>query len=119
MNTVFPQEEDSSNGNYTADSFVDQLLRRLEASHWYLAMAHADEFSKIIASWAKSLAQKKADDGGGGGGGGGSENSLNDDDFDFLMRVLRMVKSQQDIREKTRGLEQQKRALDIQQIPQS
>ncbi len=118
MSAIFPQE-DSKHDNYTADAFVDQLIQRLEASHWYLSMAHADELSKIIDSWAKILGQQKNQGGGGGGGGGGAENSLNDDDFDFLMRVLRMVKKQQDIREKTRALEQQKRTLNLQNPTQS
>ena len=63
-----------------------------------------------------SKAAQQDSGGGGGGGGGGGEQppSLNDDDFNFLLRVGADHQKEQDIRESTRAMEQEKNSLELQ-----
>jgi len=39
---------------------------------------------------------------------------MNDEDFNFLLRIMQMVKQQQDIREGTRAMEQLKKSIELQ-----
>jgi hypothetical protein len=60
--------------------------------------------------WAEKLEGPKDEGGGdGGGGGGGGEEK----DFEFMLKVMRMVQAEQDIRGRTRSLEQMLRSLKL------
>jgi len=47
--------------------------------------------------------------GGGGGGGGGSQSSISDAEFEFMLKLIRMIQQEQDIRMRTRAAEQEHR----------
>ena len=69
------------------------------------------ESAKKLRDWAKELegSKEQADGGDGGGGGGGGGGSSEDKDFEFMLKVMRMIQSEQRLRSKTRALEQTRR----------
>ena len=69
-----------------------------------------------MREWAKLL-EGSQKDGGGGGGGGGSGGSMEDQDFEFMLKVMRMIQSEQDIRARTRAIEQLRRSTIPRQRP--
>ena len=87
---------------------MEALISDLESSLWFSAIQDSYLWANEMDLWAKILNNANNQDGGGGGGGGGG-GSMSDEDFNFLLRTLEMVKEQQIIRSKTRALEQQKR----------
>jgi len=46
----------------------------------------------------------------GGGGGAGGAPDAEDEDFEFMLRVMKMIQSEQDLRAQTRVLEQLRRS---------
>lgn len=97
-------------------NFIDgmnALIQFFESSHWLAAIEDSDYWSDTIQSWANILNNTKqnSSSGNGGGGNGSQASKLNDQDFNFMLRVLEMVKAEQIVREKTRALEIQKRLL--------
>lgn len=87
---------------------MESLISDLESSLWFSAIQDSYLWANEINSWAKSLNNANSKEGGGGGGSPAGE-AMSDEDFNFLLRTLQMVKEQQIIRSKTRALEQQKR----------
>ncbi len=72
-------------------------------------------YATILRHWAQLIDdyqnEQNAQDGGYGGGEGAGENdqSLSDSDFEFMLKVLRMIQQEQDIRMRTRAAEQEHR----------
>ena len=72
-----------------------------------------DELAEGDSGGAKQLEGDKNSDGSGGGDGGGSP-PQEDKDFEFMLKVMRMIQKEQDIRSRTRALEDLKRSLKLQ-----
>lgn len=67
-------------------------------------------YASTLRHWAKLIDDyKKNRSGGGGGGGGGDQNSISDAEFEFMLKVIRMIQQEQDIRMRTRAAEQEHR----------
>jgi len=83
------------------------IEKEIELQRTGNAMRESMETAKKLRDWAKELedAKEQGAGGGGGGGGGGSE----DKDFEFMLKVMRMIQTEQRLRSKTRALEQTKR----------
>ncbi|MDB4512553.1 hypothetical protein N9096_01110, partial [bacterium] len=73
------------------------------------------QLAEKLREWAKKLEGDK--DGGGGGGEGGGGGSQEEKDFEFMLKVMRMVQTEQDIRSRTRSLEQMLRSLNLRKQP--
>jgi len=73
-----------------------------------------EEWAKRLAEWAAKLEEENKKNNMGGGGGGGGERSPEDEDFEFMLRVMKMIQQEQDLRARTRALEQLKRSAEIQ-----
>lgn len=74
-----------------------------------------DGWAKRLNEWAGKLEEEnKKNNMAGGGGGGGGERSPEDEDFEFMLRVMKMIQQEQDLRARTRALEQLKRSAEIQ-----
>lgn len=97
------------------DDHLDELKTEIKLAHAYLSLDQSKEWAAQLREWAKEL-ENASDQGGGGGGGGGQQNS-EDQDFEFMLKVMKMIQKEQDIRARTRSLEQLKRALDDSPIP--
>ncbi len=87
---------------------LEDVRNKLLQNHSYKAAELSKQWADKLEQWAAKLDSAQDDggsDGGGGGGGGGGEN----EDFEFMLRVMKMIQTQQDLRSRTRALEQFKR----------
>ncbi len=93
------------------DTGLETVRNLLAMNHSYTATEHSKNWANKLAEWAKKLSGEKDNkDGGGGGGGGGT--SPEDEDFEFMLRVMKLVQQEQDIRAQTRALEQIRRSAE-------
>ncbi len=90
------------------DLALDDNRQRLGRNEGFRATDSARHWAGKLREWAKMLEDDKKQGGGGGGGGGGGNSE--DEDFEFMLRVMRMVQSEQDLRARTRVLEQLRRS---------
>jgi hypothetical protein len=88
------------------DSDLEKITSMLAVSHSYLAAESAKKWADKLNEWAKQLEGKKDDSGGGGGGGQSPE----DEDFEFMLRMMKLIQQEQDLRAQTRALEQFRRS---------
>ena len=93
------------------DINLESLQLRLSKNQTFLSAAEAEALGKLLSAWAKKLEGDSGDGGGGGGGGGGG--SPAEKDFEFMLKVMRMVQAEQDIRARTRSLEQLMRSVEL------
>ena len=82
----------------------------------FLSALEAKKLSEQLSAWAKKL---EGDPSGGGGGGGEGGESPEEKDFEFMLKVMRMVQSEQDIRARTRSLEQLMRSVELRKAGQN
>lgn len=67
-------------------------------------------YASTLRHWAKLIDDYKKSRGGGGGGGGGADHgSISDAEFEFMLKIIRMIQQEQDIRMRTRAAEQERR----------
>ncbi len=68
-------------------------------------------YASTLRHWARLIDdyKKSRSSGGGGGGGGGSQASISDAEFEFMLKIIRMIQQEQDIRMRTRAAEQEYR----------
>jgi hypothetical protein len=73
-----------------------------------MAMEHAHRLSLLLDNWSKLLEEekKKAPEGGGGEGGDASPEEIPQSVFELMLKLMRMIQQQQDIRMRTRAEEQ-------------
>ena len=90
------------------DIGLEKVRTLLTANHSYLATEDSKKWAEKLAEWAKKLEDEKEKDDTEGGGEGG-EKSPEDEDFEFMLRVMKMVQKEQDLRAQTRALEQLRR----------
>ena len=92
------------------DMGLEDVRNRLRDIQAYLATEGAKQWGGKLSEWAKKLeGEMKKDQQGGGGDGGGA--NPEDDDFEFMLRVMKMIQSEQDLRARTRALEQFRRSI--------
>ncbi len=89
------------------DTGLEEVGGRLKSNHAYLATEGAKQWAAKLTAWAQKLEDELKKDQQGGGDGGGP--SAEDEDFEFMLRVMKMVQQQQDLRARTRALEQLRR----------
>ncbi len=100
-----------------------EIVRRMENVSDYIASSqsgvgieHALLVSRALEHWARLLDdnKKNASPAGTGGGGGGGMNNAGGDDvsqsaFELTLKLMQMIRSQQDIRLRTRSMEHERR----------
>ncbi|MEJ6780730.1 MAG: hypothetical protein QNK86_14780 [Akkermansiaceae bacterium] len=92
------------------DEALEELASRVSSNVSFTSITESKQWAAQLKKWAKQLeGQKKKDGGGGGGGGGGG--SPEDQDFEFMLKVMRMIQKEQDIRARTRSLEDLRRTI--------
>ena len=89
------------------DLALDDLRQRLQRNETFLSVDQAKHWADQLREWAKQL---EGDNKAAGGGGGGASDPENED-FEFMLRVMRLVQQEQDLRGRTRALEQFRRSL--------
>jgi hypothetical protein len=90
------------------DIGLEKVRTLLTANHSYLATEDSKKWADRLTEWAKKLEEEKNKEDAEGGGGGGEKNP-EDEDFEFMLRVMKMVQKEQDLRAQTRALEQLRR----------
>ncbi|MEJ6641896.1 MAG: hypothetical protein QNL33_01435 [Akkermansiaceae bacterium] len=93
------------------DVKLEELRRLIEKNQSFTSARLSMKWSRTLKKWAEMLEGPKSEDEGGGGGGGGG--SQEEKDFEFMLKVMRMVQAEQDIRARTRSLEQMLRSLNL------
>ncbi len=89
------------------DEAMEILSKHVSSNFSYTSISQSKKWAAQLRKWAKQLEGSK-NQGGGGGGGGGQEA---DKDFEFMLKVMRMIQKEQDIRGRTRALENLRRSL--------
>jgi hypothetical protein len=90
------------------DSGLEDVRARLSKNHSFGAAELAKKWGDQLTQWAAQLGGGM--DGGGGGGGADGAPDAEDEDFEFMLRVMKMIQSEQDLRAQTRVLEQLRRS---------
>ncbi len=89
------------------DSGLEAVRERLRKNYSFTATEESKMWASRLAEWAKQLGEEAGKEPSGGGGGGAQDPE--DEDFEFMLRVMKMIQTQQDLRGRTRALEQLKR----------
>lgn len=99
------------------DEAMEHLSTQVAANISYASgITQSKLWAEQLRKWAKQLDGDNKKDGGGGGGGGGAS-PQEDKDFEFMLKVMRMIQKEQNIRARTRALEDLKRSLKLQPQP--
>ncbi|BDS05753.1 hypothetical protein NT6N_07930 [Oceaniferula spumae] len=93
------------------DEAMEILSSRVSANLSFASIAQSKQWAAQLRKWAKELEGSNKKDGGEGGEGGGEQQQQEDKDFEFMLKVMRMIQKEQDIRSRTRALENLKRSL--------
>ncbi|MBK1829536.1 hypothetical protein JIN77_02265 [Verrucomicrobiaceae bacterium R5-34] len=96
--------------NSRIDEAMEILSSRVSANLSFAAITQSKQWAEQLRKWAKQLEGDQGGAGGGGEGGGGQQQS-EDKDFEFMLKVMRMIQKEQDIRSRTRALENLRRSL--------
>lgn len=93
------------------DLGLEKVRSALTENRSFEAAEESRKWADQLTAWANQL-EKANEQNNGGGGGGGAPNS-EDEDFEFMLRVMKMVQKELDLRSRTRALEQLRRSVDI------
>ncbi|MEN9992071.1 MAG: hypothetical protein RLZZ224_1773 [Verrucomicrobiota bacterium] len=99
---------DSSAGA-NIDGSLEGMRDLLKNNQTFRSIQTAAHWSGQLKSWAKMLDDSK-DSGSSGGGGEGGGGNPEDEDFEFMLRVMKLIQKEQDLRNATRALEELKRS---------
>ncbi len=91
------------------DLQLEDLRRILDMNQGFIAKEGAEKAAAKLNEWAKLLEGEQQQ---GGGGGGGESPPEQDEDFEFMLRVMKMIQQEQDIRARTRSLETLRRSYE-------
>ena len=92
------------------DLDLEDLRRLLEVNQGFLAREKAELWANKLKEWAKLLEGEQKE--GGGSEGGGDSPPQEDEDFEFMLRVMKMIQQEQDISARTRSLETLRRSFE-------
>ncbi|MGA0846939.1 MAG: hypothetical protein ACO3RV_10380, partial [Luteolibacter sp.] len=90
------------------DEGLEEIRSLLSSNHSYQAAENSKIWADHLNEWAAKLQGAAEDPANGGGDGGGAPNA-EDEDFEFMLRVMKMIQQEQDLRARTRALEQLRR----------
>ena len=90
------------------DIGLEEIRGLLAANHTFIATGNSRKWADKLTEWAKKLeGESEADDE--REGGDSSAPSPEDEDFEFMLRVMKLIQQEQDLRAQTRVLEQMRR----------
>jgi hypothetical protein len=94
------------------DIGLEEVRGKLDKNHIHTAGEEAEQWAKKLSEWAALLGEEMNKNSQGQEGEGGPPDS-EDEDFEFMLRVMKMIQTQQDLRDRTRVLEQLKRDANL------
>lgn len=86
------------------DQGMENLQREISQNHSYLTIDQASRWAKKLEEWSKQLEDDMQASKGGQGSGG--QQSKDEQNFEFMLKVMRLIQQEQGIRAQTRALEQ-------------
>lgn len=90
---------------------LEKNRERLTKNLSFRGFIFSSQWAGQLRQWAQLLEGEKEDGNGGGEGGeGGGGGSMEDQDFEFMLRVMKLIQAEQDIRSRTRAIEQLRRS---------
>lgn len=100
--------------NFSLREKLDATQNNIKQAITAQSIDEAHYYASTLRAWAKLIddfkKQKDASSSSGGGGdGGGDQESMSDQEFEFMLKVIRMIQKEQAIRSKTRAIEQERR----------
>ena len=99
---------------------LEGLQTRISKNRSFTAALEAKKWGAQLREWAKKLEGTPPDAAGGDGDGGGEGGANPEEkDFEFMLKVMRMVQAEQDIRSRTRSLEQLMRSVELRKAGQN
>lgn len=96
---------------------MEDMLFQLEQSENNLTAVRANKAAKQLKQWSKELADAIQKSKSQAGAGGGAQTGASAEDFEFMLRVLRLIQQETSIRGRIRSLEQKRRFLDQSKHP--
>ena len=99
------------------DLALEEVRAKFALNHSSLGADKDGEWAAKLMEWAERLDGENKKDQMAGGGGGGGGMSPEDEDFEFMLRVMKMIQKEQDLRARTRALEQYKRSGGADALP--
>jgi hypothetical protein len=105
--------EDKNILDVTIDIGLQKIQDKLKINQTFTAIETSKKTADKLNEWAALLEGTLDDDAGDGGGDGGGAPNSEDEDFEFMLRVMKMIQQEQDLRSRTRVLEQLKRDANL------
>ncbi|MEM6911615.1 MAG: hypothetical protein AAF555_08515 [Verrucomicrobiota bacterium] len=91
---------------------LDDVRRLLLRNNSFLSLASSREWAALLREWADTLDPNSGQNAGGGGGaGGGGMSEDMEEQFELMLRLMRLVRQQEDLRGRTRAIEENKLQL--------
>ena len=81
---------------------LEKLSQKIKTNTSYNSIQDSKKWANQLTLWAKELKDSGA---GGEGGGGSGAPPQEDQDFEFMLKIMRMIQTEQGIRSRTRALE--------------
>lgn len=100
---VFKQITDEMDKTAMAHS-LEKLAYHLKLNHTYESLSAADNWAKQLDWWVKLLEKQSSSPPSGNLGEGNAQSSNQDQDFEFMLKVMRLVQKEQNLRSRTRAL---------------
>lgn len=98
--------------NLLIEQSLENLINEIDNNHGGITVEESARLEKIFLQWAAMIEGTKNKKGDSEDKSGGSseedEESMSDSDFDFMLKVMRMIQTQQDIRTRTRVLDEER-----------
>lgn len=98
--------------NLLIEQSLENLINEIDNNHGGITVEESARLEKIFLQWATMIEGTKNKKGDSEDKSGGSseedEESMSDSDFDFMLKVMRMIQTQQDIRTRTRVLDEER-----------
>ena len=90
------------------DSDLEEIRARLSKNHSFEAAEQSKKWADQLNQWAIQLGGNTSE---AAGAGAGSAPDAENEDFEFMLRMMKMIQSEQDLRAQTRVLEQFRRSI--------
>ena len=92
------------------DEAMEILATKVASNLSFSSITQSKKWAEQLRKWAQELEGQKDNNQQSGNGNGGAQQQ-EDRDFEFMLKVMRMIQKEQDIRGRTRALENLKRSI--------
>lgn len=94
------------------DDDMELMLTLIERNNNIKTIDLAKRTAEQLREWASKLEKAAQENAAGAGGGSGGSPNSEDEDFEFMLKVMELIQQEQNIRARTRSLEQKRRLVE-------